>query len=137
MIAWLKHRLRAWVLTDQDRQLLTLRADQRAVFECLLNPDRWQPDAPLTQSEAEAWGAALRAPVGRKIDIAMVNMAQQQAQAAVHAEAGSIQRMAGFAAGFRASWVIAKALSTTAGADAGNNEDTTGTAADTLAHLNP
>ena len=152
MNAWLKTQLRAWVLTAAEKQVLAekpraawrrlvlgkfLRPDQIAVMDAMEAPDRWQPDEPLTPAEAKGWGQVLSSPTGRKVDVCMINMAQQQAQLAVHSQPAEIHRMAGFAAGFRASWMLAKAISTMAGTDAGNSEEDAGTAAPTLEHLNP
>ena len=118
-------------------RLRILTTEEARIIDALRAPDRWQPDEPLTKAEAEAWGANLQSPIGLKIDVAMINLAQQQAQMAVHATTADVARMAGYAAGFRAAWVLAKALSTMAGTDAGKSENDATTGAAGLDHLNP
>lgn len=151
MIALLKAVLRSWVLTRDEKELLAetpravqqlldrvLRFDQRAVVQALAEPVRWQPEVePVTASDASAWGAAMLSPVGRKMDVVMINMVQDHAQRAIQSPAAELHRAAGFAAGFRASWETAKSLSTIAGADAGTTEDGADTGATNLEHLNP
>jgi len=116
---------------------LVLSAEERRLLAALRAPDRWQPDDPITEVEAKDWAALLRTPLLVKIDLAMVNMAQQQAQLAVHLPAADTVRAAGYAAGFRGSWQLAKSLSTLAGTDAGKLETTPPTDDAGLAHLNP
>jgi hypothetical protein len=144
--------LRRLVLSRDEQELLAdapravfrarllrklLRWDQLALVDALDDPDRWMPDEPLTQAEAEAWGAALLSPVGRKIDIAMSNLGQQEAQRACHTPTAETIRQTGYAAGFRAAWLLAKSLSTMAGAQPGKSEEGTTTGDATLDHLNP
>jgi len=153
VIAALKQWLRRQVLTADEQQLLAdapravwrrrvlrtlLNSDQVQILDALETPGRWLPQGePLTKDEAEGWGAALRSPTGLKVDIAMINLAQDEAQRAIHAPAAELQRMAGYAAGFRASWLMAKSISTIAGADAGTSEGAGDTGSTTLEHLNP
>lgn len=152
MIAGLKSALRRWVLTHDEQQLLSdspravwrqrilrkfLNADQIAVMDMMEKVERCQPVEPLQPSEAADWGGVLRSPVGSKIDVIMCNMCAEQAQQAVHTPSAEVVRMAGFAAGFRASWVMAKSISTIAGTDAGKSEDDGSTGAHPLEHLNP
>lgn len=112
-------------------------AEESRLIAALRAPDRWQPDEPITELEAKEWGALLRSPLLRKIDLAMVNMAQQQAQQAIHAPTHDTLRAAGYAAGFRGAWQLAKSLSTLAGADTGKPETTPPTDNVGLDHLNP
>lgn len=152
MIAKIKQLLRGWVLTAAERELLApdrkaafrlkllrnlLRWDQVLVIQAMDTPDRWRADEPLTPAEAEGWAQVLMSPAGLKIDIAMINLAQQQAQQAIHAPVAEIERMAGYAAGYRAAWQVAKSLSTMAGPDAGKPEGDADTGAHVLAHLHP
>lgn len=152
MIARIKSILRRWVLTTDEQQMLAdaprgiwrrrvlrklLQPDVLAMVDVLEAPDRWQPDVQINETDGNAWAGALKTEVGVKIDTAMINMAQQEAQRAVHVPAELSVRQAGFAAGFRASWTMAKSLSTIAGTDAGKPEETADTGAANLAHLNP
>lgn len=123
--------LRAWLL----KRWLT--AEERALISALRAPDRWQPDNPITPEEAETFGALLKQPLLVKVDVAMINMAQQLAQRAVHSPSAEIVRAAGYAAGFRAAWEFAKSLSNIASAKAGEPEAGADTDATGLEHLNP
>lgn len=153
---WLKTILNRWTGADDEiaelrRRLMFAEAERSAAFRkigaenpseaallaALRAPDRWQPDEPITELEAKEWGALLRSPLLRKIDLAMVNMAQQQAQQAIHAPTADTIRAAGYAAGFRGAWQLAKSLSTLAGADTGKPETTPPTDDVGLDHLNP
>jgi hypothetical protein len=124
--------LRAWLL----KKLLT--PTQRMLIATIERPDRWQPDVPLTSQEAQQWGELLRSPLLLKVDVAMVNIAQQEAQRAIAAPSAETQRMAGYALGVRSAWQIAKAISTLSAAEGAASE---GTGADTatpaLEHLAP
>jgi len=119
------------------KTLRFLSADEARLVDALRDADRWQPDQPLTAGDAQAWASVLRSDYGRRLDIAMINLGQQQAQMAVHAQSADVQRLAGYAAGFRGAWQLAKALSTIAGTDAGQSEQDATTGAADLAHLNP
>lgn len=116
---------------------LVLTPEERRLVAALRTPDRWQPDRPITDLEAKDWAALLRSPLLLKIDLAMCNMAQQQAQLAVHLPAADTVRAAGYAAGFRGAWQLAKSLSTLAGTHAGPSETTPPTDDAGLEHLNP
>jgi hypothetical protein len=116
---------------------LVLTPEERRLVAALRAPDRWQPDRPITDLEAKDWAALLRSPLLLKIDLAMCNMAQQQAQLAVHLPAADTVRAAGYAAGFRGAWQLAKSLSTLAGTHAGTSETTPPTDDAGLEHLNP
>ena len=153
---WLKNLLNRWTgaaarirglheqLNACEQHVRILRhahvpatAEESRLIAALRAPDRWQPDEPITELEAKEWGALLRSPLLRKIDLAMVNMAQQQAQQAIHAPTADTIRAAGYAAGFRGAWQLAKSLSTLAGADTGKPETTPPTDDVGLDHLNP
>jgi hypothetical protein len=123
--------VRSWLL----RRLLT--APQRMVLAALAEPARWQPDDAINPPEAAEWGKLLSAPILRKIDAAMVNMANQEAQRAITAPSAETLRMAGYALGFRAAWQTAKALSTITAAEGGATEGDDSTASAALAHLSP
>lgn len=151
-MSWVKTTLNRW--TGAAAEIALLKAEKAALWRnmhancmrtqaettvvaALRAPDRWQPDEPITELEAKEWGALLRSPLLRKIDVAMVNMAQQQAQQAIHAPSADALRAAGYAAGFRGSWQLAKSLSTLAGTHAGTSETTPPTDDAGLEHLNP
>jgi hypothetical protein len=159
MIAAVKQFLRRW--TGADAEIRNLRGDlaaaeqhvtilrqscndlarrvsrESAVRTLLDAPDRWQPDEPLTTGDVADWAALLTTPLLRKIDLAMINMAQAEAQRAIHEPAAEAVRAAGYAAGYRAAWAIAKSLSTLPGAPTGKPETTPATDGPDLAHLSP
>jgi hypothetical protein len=89
--------LRAFIL----RRLL--RPEQLALVAALDAPDRWQPDAPITAADAAGWRGVLESPTGQKIDHAMINWLQQEAQRAVYQPTADLVRSAG--------WMMAKSLS--------------------------
>lgn len=149
---WLKQLLNRWTGAEAEIRLLESEKERlwtqlhetctRTPWEVRLlamlrAPDRWQPDQPLTTTDVADWANLLRTPLLAKIDLAMINMAQQEAQRAIHAETADTIRAAGYAAGYRASWQIAKALSTLPGAPTGKPEPDADTAATVLEHLNP
>lgn len=96
---------RAWLLAQ------LLRPDQLAVVQALDAPDRFLPDPALTPAEAEQWGAMLQSPLMLKIDTAMINWTQQEAQRAIGFPTAELARQAGYAMGCRAGWSMAKTLS--------------------------
>lgn len=114
-----------------------LNPAQLAVVKALDQPDRWMPDAGLTAIEAEAWASLLRTPLLLKIDHAMINWMQQEAQRALLAPQEHLARQAGMALGCRAGWEMAKTLSRLAAATGDQTEPTAPTAAATLDHLQP
>lgn len=144
---WLKQLLNRWTETEAEIRLLEsekekLLAKMHETWEVRLlamlrAPDRWQPDQPLTTTDVADWAALLRTPLLAKIDLAMINMAQQEAQRAIHAEPADTIRAAGYAAGYRAAWSIAKALSTLPGAPTGKPEPDADTETPVLDHLSP
>lgn len=123
--------------TRAERLAHLLTPNQLRAVEILGAPDRWQPDQPLTREEAKAWESHLRTPLLVKIDVAMVNMAQQEAQRAIHMPPADAVRVNGEAVGFRRAWAVVKSLSTQADADVSNLEITDPTASAGLAHLQP
>lgn len=124
-------------LTDHITRHNEKTADEARLLALLRTPDRWQPDQPINALEAQDWAKLLTSPLLLKIDIAMVNMAQQQAQLAIHLPAADTVRAAGYAAGFRAAWTVAKSLSTLVGAQPDKSETQPGTDAPSLDHLTP
>lgn len=124
-------RLRAWLLSR------LLSAPQRAVILALDEPARWMPGEALTPDEAQEWGKFLTSPIMVKIDVAMINMANQEAQRALASPSGETIRMAGYALGFRAAWQTAKALSMITAAEGGATEGDERTASSALAQLAP
>jgi hypothetical protein len=117
--------------------LAVLAPHERALINALNEPYRWQPDEHLTKAEGEQWGAFIASPMGVKIDVCMLNWAQQQAQAAIGAPADQIQHASGFARGCMASWQMAKTLSRLAAAQGDKSESDATTAAANLDHLTP
>ena len=118
------------------RRLLT--PAQLQLVDALERPDRWMPDVPITKDEAEAWGKLLASPTLVKIDHAMINWQQQEAQRALLAQGDDLARQAGFALGCKAGWQMAKTLSRLAAADSSQPEtDGAPTAAPTLEHAMP
>lgn len=114
-----------------------LPPDQRALLEAMEAPDRWQPDVALTKEDAEAWEQTLHTPLLVKIDHAMINWSQQEAQRVLVAPAHDLARQAGFALGVRTGWQMAKSLSRMVAAEGDRSEPTAPTAAATLDHLAP
>ncbi|WP_043586940.1 hypothetical protein [Geminisphaera colitermitum] len=118
------------------RSLLT--RDEAALLDSLSHPYRWMPDNPLTGREGEEWEHFITgSELGRKLDVAMVNWAQQQAQTAIAAPAGQIEHAAGFARGCMAGWQFAKTLSRIAATDAASSEPDATTAAAGFEHFRP
>lgn len=109
---------------------------QLAVVQALDRPDRWQPDQALTPDETKAWAETLSSPIGLKIDTAMVNFCQQEAQRALLAPQDQLPKQVGIALGIRAGWEMAKTLSCLGEAELAQPEPT-GTAPATLDHLTP
>jgi len=116
-----------------------LNPAQLALVDALEQPDRWQPDVPITKDEAESWGKLLTTPTLLKIDHAMINWQQQEAQRALLAQGDDLARQAGFALGCKAGWQMAKTLSRLAAADSCGPAGPAGalTAAPTLEHAMP
>ena len=126
--------LRAWLARPPA---VVLTAEEAALLAALRAPARWQPDQPLTLTDTKDWGALLHTPLLLKLDVAMTNMALQQAQSAIYERPENVARAAGYAAGFRGAWQLAKSLSTLAGAPTGHTEHSATTDALGLEHLNP
>lgn len=93
------------------RWLAATEANGRALLAGLSAPHRWMPDEPITREEALAWEAFILSPLGRKLDLAMIQWAQQQAQDAVARPGEQLAHSAGFARGCMAGWQMAKTLS--------------------------
>lgn len=146
-MSWLRTKILNWLLEHPqlDRLLETpaqtlervLTAEELRLIRALRAPDRWQPDPEITPEEADMWAGLLRSPLMQKIDVAMVNMAQQQAQIAIHETPQNVSRAAGYAAGFRGGWQMAKSISTLVSAKTGETEKGADTATAGLEHLNP
>lgn len=114
-----------------------LNPQQLEVVIALDRPDRWMPDEPLTPEEGEAWEKILLSPVGRKVDLALCNWAQQQAQYAIAQPAHEVLRAAGFARGCRAGWEMAKTLSRLVAAQGDQSEEFADTAGGSLERHQP
>jgi hypothetical protein len=112
-IAILEHRTRELEKTEPVLVLLK---------EALQAPHRWLPDVALTAQEAREWGAMIQSPLGLKIDTAMINFCQQQAQEAIAQPPDRIQHAAGVARGCVVAWQLAKTLSRIANAEVGHTE---------------
>lgn len=122
---------RVWLL----RKLLT--PAQRQILATIEAPARWMPGEAITTEEAAQLRQLFQSPLMLKVDVAMINMANQEAQRAITAPSAETVRLAGYALGIRAGWQIAKSLSTLTGAEAGATEGEADTAGSALAHLNP
>jgi hypothetical protein len=122
---------------NRARVLMALSPIERQLVEALEKPYRWQADEPLTPAEGEQLKAFLGSPMGMKIDVCMVNWAQQQAQCALGAPADQIQNASGFARGCMAAWQMTKTLSRLAAAQGGKSEPDAPTAAAELEHFQP
>lgn len=122
---------------ERAQALAVLAPWERQLLNSINQPYRWQPDEHLTKEEGEKWAAFITSQMGVKIDVCMVNWAQQQAQAAVGAPADQIQQASGFARGCMASWQMAKTLSRLAAAQGDKSETDATTAAANLDHLTP
>lgn len=121
--------IRGWLLAK------LLRPDQLALVQSLDAPDRFMPDVPLTAKEAEQWGQLLATPLMLKVDTAMINWTQQQAQVALGVPTPEVVRQAGFAMGCRAGWNMAKTLSRLPVANDEQSGATATTPATGLEHL--
>jgi|GEM_PF-2616053 len=130
-------QLELYTLTATIKRHNQQSNEEAKLLAVLRAPDRWQPADEFTGADAKDWAALLTTPLLRKLDVTMVNMAQQQAQQAIHLPSADTVRAAGYAAGFRAAWVLAKSLSTLTGTDAGKPETKPDTAELGLEHLNP
>lgn len=123
--------LRTWLLAR------LLRPELHRVVQTLEAPDRYQPDPEITPAEQAAWGNLLASPVLRKVDVAMINHCQQQAQRAILSAPERLAFECGTAWGMRAAWQLAKSISTMTGTDAGKSEHQPATDGASLEHLNP
>jgi hypothetical protein len=122
--------LKAWLL----KKLLT--PAQHAVLIAIEEPARWMPGEDITPGDAQNLGELFRSPLMLKVDVAMINFANQAAQAAIMAPTAEVVSAAGYARGVRAGWQVAKSLSTLTGAEAGATEEGD-TDAPVLEHLSP
>jgi hypothetical protein len=109
----------------------------RTIVAAVMAPQRYLPDEPLTAKECEAWEGILVSPVGVKIDTAMINFCQQQAQAACAVAADQLPHAAGVARGCLIGWQMAKTLSRIANAQDGDTETDPTTAQAGLAQHQP
>lgn len=125
----LRNWLRKKLLTPQERELLAIVA----------RPERWQPDMKITPEEAVQWGGLLKQPLMIKIDVAMINLAQQEAQRAIGpaTPTSDVIRQTGYALGFRRGWDIAKALSVMLATNDEHAEKSAATGAGVLDQHNP
>jgi hypothetical protein len=94
----------------------------RDVHYALRHPHRWMPDEPLTTREAREWSSLFSSPLGLKIDTAMINFCQQQAQEAIAQPPDRITHAAGVARGCVIAWQLAKTLSRIANVEVGPSE---------------
>lgn len=109
--------MKRWILSK------LLRPEQLAVLDAMDCPIKWMPDPAITSDEAKTWGNLLRSPLLMKIDTAMVNYSQQQAQTAIMGPAAELPKLAGFALGVREGWQMAKRLSVLLATKAEQSED--------------
>jgi hypothetical protein len=123
----LKTLLRGWVLT----------ATEAALLEAVGQAQVYRPDPQLSQEDAEAWEAALRSPVGLKVDTAMINWLHQLAQRAIAMPSAEVLAEAKYALGCRAGWEMAKSIPRLAAAPSSKPEDDASTAAAPLAQHEP
>lgn len=143
MKTWLRNKL----LAPDERALLgasratvlrgLLSPEQWALVEAMERPDRFLPDVTITKSDADHWQAALTSPVGVKVDTAMINWIQQQAQRAIGAPGAEVLAGAKFALGCRAGWEMGKTISRLAAAPRSEFEEDAPTAAAHLAQHQP
>lgn len=94
----------------------------RDIVGALRSPHRWMPDEPLTTREAREWSSLFSSPLGLKIDTAMINFCQQQAQEAIAQPPDRITHAAGVARGCVIAWQLAKTLSRIANVEVGPSE---------------
>lgn len=135
----LKNILRRWVLTPEEQTLLA--ASDASLLRALLNDHEYrllqaaraaahyQPEPEITEEDARAWEEALRTPVGLKVDTAMINWLQTEAQRAIAAQSSEVLASAKYALGLRAGWEMAKSLPRLAAAQSSKPEDSAPTAA--------
>lgn len=128
-------KLRNFLWRLAKRHLAT--GPDKALLDSLAEPHRWAPTEDFTHGEKQSWGVFLRGPFGRKLDLAMYNWAQQQAQRAMTAPTSDLARWVGFAHGARAGWEMAKTISRTDAADASHPEHDGVTVPSPLEHLRP
>lgn len=112
-VSVLQRRARDLERTDSVLHLLT---------KALQEPHRWMPDEPLTTREAREWSSLFSSPLGLKIDTAMINFCQQQAQEAIAQPPDRITHAAGVARGCVIAWQLAKTLSRIANVEVGPSE---------------
>lgn len=138
----LRLALANWILTQDQKTLLNasretllrsmLSPEQWQIVAALDKPDRWMPDPIITPTEAQQWGSLLASPLMLKLDVAMINWTQQQAQTAIGAPASEMIAAGKFALGCRAGWQMAKTLSRLAAAEGSEPEDDASPAASRL-----
>jgi hypothetical protein len=127
--------MKAWLFAIFAQVFLS--AEERSLIATLRTPARWLPEPDISEQEAESWGAMLKSPLMQKIDVAMINIAQQEAQRAITAPASEMQRMAGHAIGIRNGWQLAKQISRLFATKREQTEAAVQTGAASLEHLSP
>jgi hypothetical protein len=110
------------VMEKRERELMNSEPLLKDIKKALQEPSRWLPDVALTATEAREWGVMIQSPMGIKIDTAMINFCQQQAQEAIAQPPDRIQHAAGVARGCVVAWQLAKTLSRIANAEVGHTE---------------
>ena len=110
------------VLEHRERDLEKTEPLLVDLKKALQHPHRWMPDEPLTTREAREWSSLFSSPLGLKIDTAMINFCQQQAQEAIAQPPDRITHAAGVARGCVIAWQLAKTLSRIANVEVGPSE---------------
>ncbi len=123
--------LRAWLLEK------LVCPQHRAVLAALEKPDRYFGEAEFTKAEIAQFRELLRSPLMQKLDLAMVNLAQGQAQKAIQVAGPEAAHACGVAWGYRAAWQQFKSISTLAVAEDGTLGADGDTAPADLARFHP
>lgn len=127
------------VLTPEQKTLLD--ADRATVLRAMLSPEQWQllealekpatflADVTFEPNEADALEQFFRSPLWAKVDVAVINWTQQQAQKAIGAAPEQMVAAGKFAYGCRAGFEMTKSISRLAAAKRSEPEDTDATTA--------
>lgn len=81
------------------------------MIDALQEPQRWQPEIPLNEQDVADWKKFLSTDLGRKLDVIMYNLAQQQLHRAAFGPNADVQMLVKFYAGYKAGWEAVKTLS--------------------------
>lgn len=127
-------------LLDAPRETVLramLSSEQWAVVSALEKPDTFLRDVAFEKTEADALEQFFKSPLWAKVDVAIINWLQQQAQQAIAAEPAQMIAAGKFAHGCRAGFEMTKSISRLAAAHRSEPEEDAPTAAAGLAQHQP